>query len=72
MSRNRFTRILTTEDVNRCIDMLNTVSEKKFPHVTKRTTLFRMHAPDGDEVFSGARLQSDRFACMLHREVFAE
>lgn len=70
--RKYFTRILTTEQVNKAIDMLNTVSDVKHPKVKTVQLLFDIKAPDGETVFSGAILQRGLFACRLHREVFNE
>jgi hypothetical protein len=66
-----FTRILDKKQVRVCIDQLEEVAGRKFrPNLSD--PVFKIHAPDGDMVMSGAQIGGGMFSCRFHKEVFNE
>jgi hypothetical protein len=69
--RKHFVRILTTVQVRDLHRQLQKAAGRKLP-LNLKSGFFKIHAPDGDEVFSGLKHSSGRWLCRLHREVFDE
>lgn len=69
--RKHFVRILTTQNVKDLARMLEGAAGRRFP-LNLKEGHFKIHAPDGDEVFSGLKHSSGKWICRLHREVFDE
>lgn len=73
--QTHFVRILSIEQVNACVGLLNEAvgKPKYFPLATKKQDTFEYKAPDGDCVFAGMfHPPSGRYICRLHKEVFSE
>lgn len=67
-----FARLLTTDQVNRCIDMLESICDGQLADLmTRDDETITVNAPDGDVVFQALRKGSDdAWICRLHKEVF--
>jgi hypothetical protein len=71
MKRKMFARMLKTDGVTKCLEMLSEAAGRKI-EVDLKAEFFEVKAPDGDVVFAGLKKSKDVWVCRLHREVFAE
>jgi hypothetical protein len=72
--RTHFARLLTTKQVNSCLDMLASVCDGPLADLmTRDDETIIVKAPDGDEVFRALKKGSaDAWICRLHTEVFTQ
>lgn len=68
-----FARLLKTEQVTECLDMLESICDGTLADLmTRDDETIIVRAPDGDVVFQALRKGSeDAWICRMHKEVFA-